>query len=415
MTKYWFSSLMSCSKAVKQVKNTSSWGLASTFLDLTNDMFGDFGMTSAWHLVRCGFLAALAGVGAGNIPSIEAQTSDEVEVDTDVEGVELIDRSKVRLKLLLSLVSNEMRAASLQREQLASERDALTRERAEVTALGDKRRPSDDVRLQQIENRLETIDANINAIDEKLDDIVAEQNDLQRRLDEANGIVRDEAKDEETVSAGQENGTDTSSSSSASIWLDGKRQIQEALVYLGGYNALIDGDFGPRTTEAVKTYQQRQSFDPTGTLTDEQEAGLLEEAEAQRTLYGVTSFTDEEMGYRLSYPSLLLSQSEKTSANERRITTTDGLGELIITVIDDPEEFTPLYDSATSTYDVQYLRKRDGWFVVAGLMEEGRIIYDTARRNDDKLVRARLSYPADKRDLWSPFAVIMFNTFETLP
>ncbi|MDH3664905.1 MAG: hypothetical protein OEU92_33645, partial [Alphaproteobacteria bacterium] len=62
-----------------------------------------------------------------------------------------------------------------------------------------------------------------------------------------------------------------------------------------------------------------------------------------------------------------------------------------------------------------YRRKREDWFVVAGQTEEGRIIYDTARQSGDRMLRAQLSYPAEWRDLWSPFAVILFNTFDTIP
>lgn len=373
-------------------------------------------MTSALHLVRYGLLAFLIGFGGIGIKNAVAQTNDETKADQEPGTIELIDRSKLRLKLMMSLVNNELRAASLQKDQLVFERGNLARERAELSALGDRRRPADNTRLEQIEQRLEKINKEISTLEGKLNDIVAEQDDLQRRLDEANGVARDDDDEQsETETADRENGTDDEALSSASIWLDGKRRVQEALVYLGDYNALIDGDFGPRTSQAIRVYQERQSLKQTGVLTKEQEASLLEGAKVQRALYGVESVSDTELGYRLSYPTLLLSKSEKISADERRITTDDGLGELIISVIDDAEEIDVLYERAIEAYDVQYRRKRDGWFVVAGLVDEGRIIYDMVRRSQEGLVRARLSYPADKRDLWSPFAVIMFNTFEPLP
>ena len=310
------------------------------------------------------------------------------------ETIEIIDRSKLRLKLMMSLVNNELRAASFQKDKLVTERGKLARERAELSARGDQRRPAENTRLEQIDARLDKINKEISGLESKLSSIVAEQDDLQRRLDEANGIVRNDDQPAETESAEQESGTTTQpAKSSASIWLDGKRQIQEALVYLGDYNALIDGDFGPRTAQAIKVYQQRQSLEQTGVLTNEQEAALLEEADVKRALYGVQLVDDAELGYRLSYPTLLLSNSEIISEKEHRLTTKDGLSELIISVIDDPEEIHALYDRAIEAYDVQYRRKRNSWFVVAGLIEEGRIIYDTVRRDQEKLVRARLSYP----------------------
>lgn len=382
-------------------------------MDIASDMFGDFKMTSAVILARYGFLAVLVGAGTVGIADARAQTNDAVQTETDEADFQLVDRGKMRLELLLSLVKNELRAASLKKNQLVSEQVQLKRERAELSAVGDRRRPADYVRLEQIENRLETIDRDVAAVDSRLPEIAGELDDLQRRIDEANGIVRDEETEDNAVA--EENGTASSDEPSASVWLDGKRQIQEALVYLGGYNALIDGDFGPRTAQAVRVYQSRQSLKATGVLTGEQEATLLEQAQAQRALYGVKTFDDKEFGYRLSYPAFLLSKTEKISDTEQRMTTPDGEGELLITVIDVSEDLTALYDAATTDYEVQYRRKRDDWFVVAGLLDDDRIIYDTVRRTDKNLVRARLSYPSGQRDLWSPFAVIMFNTFSPLP
>ncbi|MGI9420612.1 MAG: peptidoglycan-binding domain-containing protein, partial [Geminicoccaceae bacterium] len=183
--------------------------------------------------------------------------------------------------------------------------------------------------------------------------------------------------------------------------------------------ALIDGDFGPRTQEAVKVYQGRQNFERTGTLTGDQETALLEEADLLRARYGMANIEDRVQGYRVSYPRGLLPESGLAGSNGRRFASKDGKGELLITASDAGEgvsaaEFSTIYEGLLSEYEVQYRRKRDDWFVVAGLVEEGRIIYDTARLNGNRMIRARLSYPAEWRDLWSPFAVIMFNTFETL-
>lgn len=369
-------------------------------------------MTSAVHLVCLGFVTVLAGACIIGVPEGATQTNGAAQAEANSNDNQPVDRGKMRLGLLLSLVKNELRATSLQKNQLVSEHVGLTRERAELSAIGDQRRPADDVRLEQIGDRLGTIDQELEAIDVKLPEIVAELDDLQRRLDEANGVVRSEENN-----AGNTATLDSGSSEepSASRWLDGNRQIQEALVYLGGYNALIDGDFGPRTTQAIKVYQERQAFEQTGVLTNEQEAALLKEAKSQRSLYGVTSHHDEEFGYRLSYPTLLLSQTERTSANEQRMTTTDGRSELLVSVIEDSDSLNTLYEEATAIFEVQYQRRQDDWFVVAGLINKDRIVYDTVKQGEKKLVRIRLSYPLDQSDLWSPFAVIMFNTFEILP
>ncbi len=367
-------------------------------------------MTSAMHLARFGFVL-VSIFGPFGLPSnAAAQISDVPEV------VETIDRGKLRLKLLMSLVKNERQAATIQQERLTSERDALTRERAEISALGDDRSPADELRFSQIEQRLGKISGEAATLEEKLASIIGEQEELQKRWNEANGIIptaaesnaaeRDKAEGEGAVVA---------PAASASTWLDGKRRVQEALVYLGGYNAVIDGDFGPQTRRAVRAYQARQSLEQTGFLTVEQEKALLDAAEAQRALYGVQSIEDSNMGYRLSYPKLLLSQVEVLSENERRFATMDGQGELIVTVIEDADEYPALFERAVAAYEVEYQRNRGSWFVVSGMIDDDREVYDTVRRDDGRLIRARLTYPADKRELWSPFAVIMFNTFQARP
>ncbi|MGH1483109.1 MAG: peptidoglycan-binding domain-containing protein [Geminicoccales bacterium] len=372
-------------------------------------------MTSATVLFRYGLLAIIVNAIPLGIDGAQAQSDDAAEANADQQEAQPVDRGKLRLELLLSLVKNELRAATLNKDQLTSEQVNLKRERAELSAVGDQRRPADNVRLEQITIRLETIDSEMAAIDRRLPEINDELNAIQRRVDEANGVVRDDEPADDTTDIVEKNGINGSETTSASAWLDGKRQVQEALVYLGGYNALIDGDFGPRTAQAIKVYQKRQSLEETGTLTFQQEKALLNEARDTRILYGVEALRDDTVGYQVSYPTLLLSEVEQVSDTERRMATKDGKGELVINIVDDAEILDGLYQEAATAYEIQYRRKRDDWFVVAGLVEEDRIIYDTARKAGGKLVRARLTYPSDQRDFWSPFAVIIFNTLATEP
>ena len=243
-----------------------------------------------------------------------------------------------------------------------------------------------------------------------LPEINTELAELNARLDEANGVVREPEV---------ETANDDAVVDDAGRWLDSKRRVQEALVYLGGYYAMIDGDFGPRTQAAIRVYQQRRDLEQTGRLTADQETALLEEADVLRARYGMTTVANAETGYQVTYPSGLLTENGDAEPNSRQYLTEDGEGELVITSSADGEaidgaELTALYNELLGQYEVQYRRKQSAWFVVAGLIEEGRIVYDTARLDGDRLVRAKLTYPAAWRDVWSPFAVIMFNTFEPL-
>ncbi len=370
-------------------------------------------MTSANAIMRSGIRVLALASCIGIMDQAHAQSATESEVAAGENGHDAsptIDRGMMRLKLLIRLVENELQEAKMAQNRLTVEATELDQQRRALEAEPSKGTKAEERQFAVIEERLLQIDKEMAEVNGRLPEINTELAELQARLDESNGIVRE--PEAETAA----NSVVTNASSQ---WLDNKRQIQEALVYVGGYNALIDGDFGPRTRESVRVYQERQNLETTGTLTSEQETALLEEADLLRARYGMTSIEDREQGYRVSYPSGLLPEGGLIEPDGRRFVSKDGKGELLITTSDGRAEngadgFSAIYEDLLSEYEVQYRRKRNDWFVVAGLVEEGRIIYDTARLNGDRMIRARLSYPAEWRDLWSPFAVIMFNTFEAV-
>jgi hypothetical protein len=359
------------------------------------------------HFGLCAlFLAGLIGMSE----DLHAQSTAPNGVNGTEQNGEAaaLDRGKMRLKLLINLVENELNEARLKQSRLTSEASTLDQQQRSLLGGPAKGTEAEKRQIELIRQRLEQIDREVADVNARLPEISAELAELQARLDEANGIVREP----ETETAADDIAVD-----SASRWLDSKRQVQEALVYLGGYNGLIDGDFGPRTQAAVKVYQARQQAGQSGSLTNEQEAALLEEADRLRGRYGVTTIEDAAMGYRITYPSGLLKEEPSEEANLRRYVTSDGEGELLITSSGDADTVVldALYDELIGDYDVEYRRNRNDWFVVAGPTEGDRIVYDTARLNGNRLIRAKLSYPTAWRDLWSPFAVIMFNSFEGLP
>jgi len=374
-------------------------------------------MTSANAFLRLGIFAPLfaglialsSDVGAQSTAATNVETT-ESEEDTD----RIIDRGKLRLKLLISLVENELQEATLRQSRLTTEASALDQARRALQDGPSKGTQAEKKQIDVIEQRLQQIDKEVAKVNARLPEINAELTELNARLDEANGVVRE--PDVEST-------TDSAVVNEASRWLDNKRQVQEALVYLGGYNALIDGDFGPRTQAAVRVYQGRKDLEQTGRLTEEQEEALLEEVNVLRARYGMTTIENQDEGYQITYPSGLLPDSSPIEPSGRQYVSKDGEGKLIVTSsVDDEangkasnaEELSTLFDILLTEYDVQYRRKGRNWFVVAGLIEEGRIVYDTARLDGDRMIRAQLTYPAEWRDLWSPFAVIMFNTFEPL-
>ena len=339
-------------------------------------------------------------------PTVTGETSETAVLEQNDRAA--VDQGKLRLQLLVTLVENELGAAIESKTRLTTERSALKRERKDLQGLPPPLRSVDKARLARTEQRLLVLNDELAAVDALMPDVTKELDELQRRLDAANGIVRPVEPAAGTDGAAEP-------APNPSPWPDRQRQIQEALVYLSDYNALIDGDVGPRTRQAVRVYQKRNDFELTGILTEEQEQALLQEASVLRVFYGVKPFGDEAAGYRLAYPSSLLSEMNHAGPGRWRMTTVDGKGELLIDISNGSTDLTSIYDHLVSKYEIQYWRKRDAWFVVAGFLDPQRIIYDTVRLTDDGLIRARLIYPKSWRSLWSRFAVIMFNSFEAVP
>ncbi|MDH3662605.1 MAG: peptidoglycan-binding protein, partial [Alphaproteobacteria bacterium] len=304
-------------------------------------------MTSANATKRFGIYALLLAGLIGFSGEVPAQSSTR-DAATEIDQSPNVDRKKMRLKLLIKLVENELEEANLLHSRLTVEAAGLDQERRVLKAAPPKGTRAERRQLDVIDERLQQIDQEMAGVNSRLPEINGELAELQARLDEANGIVREPETDTVT------NGVMVDG---ANRWLDGKRRVQEALVYLGGYNALIDGDFGPRTAEAVRVYQGRQNVEQTGTLTADQEAALLEEADLLRTRYGMKTIEDKEEGYRLSYPSGLLPEGGPIAGNGKRFVTKDGRGELLITSSNGdggPVELSSLFDQLLADYDVEY-------------------------------------------------------------
>ena len=72
-----------------------------------------------------------------------------------------------------------------------------------------------------------------------------------------------------------------------------RRQIQEALIFLGGYDSTVDGDLGPRTERAIRVFQERLGVQPTGLLAEWQVTELLDQAASLRQQYGLSQLIDD--------------------------------------------------------------------------------------------------------------------------
>ena len=132
-------------------------------------------MTSANAILR---LAVTFLLLAGTIPfaaGVSAQPTESEATDTPVsvedEGVErdadnAVDRGKFRLKLLISLVENELQEATLRQSRLTAEAATLDQQRLTLRDKTSNGTQAEKKQVEVIERRLQRIDeelATVNA------------------------------------------------------------------------------------------------------------------------------------------------------------------------------------------------------------------------------------------------------------
>jgi peptidoglycan hydrolase-like protein with peptidoglycan-binding domain len=86
-----------------------------------------------------------------------------------------------------------------------------------------------------------------------------------------------------------------------------RKAAQDALVWLGFYNGVTDGDFGKRTRDAILAFQGSAKAPADGALSAPQLQALLAAAQKARDATGFQVVSDPKSGARLGAPLKLLS------------------------------------------------------------------------------------------------------------
>lgn len=328
-------------------------------------------------------LAAMTLVPLFPMPGLTAASPENPAVAADGEARQQLvqaDPSPVpsRLELLLALLQNELEADWRRLEQLAAERSKLVQQR-DVLLADDART---EARVNEIQARLQRVDQEMALLQTRIPAVEADLADAERRL----------------------RGVDATTQYS-----DDQRRVQEALVYLGGYDGRIDGQFGRRTQAAIRAFQRRLGDEPSGTLTDEQQTALLEQAEALRQQHGVQTLRDQKDGYSFVYPRELLPVEQLTTSGERRFASPTGDSELQIEVSEQASDLRLVFADLLTRYDAGYSSLQEDWFVISRT-DRDEVFYEMALRSDERLIRVRLIYPTTQREIWQPFTVILLNS-----
>jgi len=181
---------------------------------------------------------------------------------------------------------------------------------------------------------------------------------------------------------------------------------QDALVWLGFYNGVADGDFGKRTRDAILAFQASTKAPTDGALSADELQALLAAAANARDAVGFRVLSDPKTGAKIGAPTKLLAARSGAKLDFASSAAPD---------------LSALYarlSAATPSRKVAYkAMKPDDFFVVSG--QEGLSkFYTRFEKNEAANPPIRgftFTYPATQAAELDRIAVAIANSFEAFP
>ncbi len=100
-----------------------------------------------------------------------------------------------------------------------------------------------------------------------------------------------------------------------------RKGAQDALVWLGFYNGVVDGAFGARTRDAILAFQASLKAPADGALSPAELRALLAAAQKARDAVGFQEVTDARIGAKIHVPAKLLGRAPGRSLTSPRAPT----------------------------------------------------------------------------------------------
>jgi len=185
-----------------------------------------------------------------------------------------------------------------------------------------------------------------------------------------------------------------------------RKALQEALVWLGLYVGVNDGDFGKRTRDAILAFQASLKAPADGALSAPELKALLTAAQKAREAAGFQDVSDPKTGARIGAPLKLLRALPGARLDFAANADAD-LGAL----------YTRL-SAATPSRKIAYKAIRpDAFFVVSG--QDGPVKFYTRfdkTPNASPQIRGfTFAYPASQTAYLDRIAIAIANSFEPFP
>jgi peptidoglycan hydrolase-like protein with peptidoglycan-binding domain len=185
-----------------------------------------------------------------------------------------------------------------------------------------------------------------------------------------------------------------------------RKAAQDALVWLGFYNGVADGDFGKRTRDAILAFQASTKAPADGALSAGELKALLAAAAKARDAVGFRILMDPKTGAKIGAPTKLFAAPSGAKLEFASSADPD-LGALYARL-----------SAATPTRKVAYkAMKPDEFFVVSG-QEGPQNFYTRFEKNEAANPPIRgftFIYPAAQAAELERIAIAIANSFEAFP
>jgi serine protease Do len=201
--------------------------------------------------------------------------------------------------------------------------------------------------------------------------------------------------------------------------LSTRKSIQQALIWSGHYDGLLDGVIGNLTISGIKDYQRSVGHDPTGLPTDDEKRALLALSSKAMRQAGWSAFDDAKAGFRLFLPLALLhiDQSAAPSYRGASFASADNLIKLQVLRFED-RGLDELFDRIQSVHkgEITYMYPRDGQpvsdrFVVSGTEGKQKRFYVRADARSRDIRAFSISWDATQSAQWNRIVVAISATF----
>src|SRR3984957_8390736 len=185
-----------------------------------------------------------------------------------------------------------------------------------------------------------------------------------------------------------------------------RKALQEALVWLGLYIGVNDGDFGKRTRDAILAFQASLKAPADGTLSPPELKALLAAAQKAREAAGFQVVSDPKTGAKIGAPLKLLRALPGARLDFASNADAD-LSALYVRL-----------SAATPTRKIAYKAiKPDAFFVVSGQDEPVKfyIRFDKNPAASPPIRGFTFAYPASQTAALDRIAIAIANSFESFP